>query len=268
MMHTPFKIKKTGNALLLLPALVLLFAGCGKVPTPEPDQPVVYFKGDFETGNLNGFNFLVVDSPVRRGNYALKNVLRPDDYIYNGYRTELALYHCAKYKTEMYYGFSFMIDTAYADNAFNLICQWQDQPEYLQGENWSAMPVLHGSPPPVALIYINGTVELKMNRNPNVADETFIVGTPQPVSKGQWNDVVFRMYWTDDGTAFTEAWLNGVAFTPFNGTDHRYYGANLFTRSGNYFKFGQYRGKDKTANTNVIYFDEVKTGSSYNDVAP
>lgn len=264
------------TSCLLLPAL-LLFAGCGKVPTPEPGQPVTFFKGDFESGNLNGFHLLVVDTlvntqvvtnPVRRGNYALKNVLRPDDYIFNGYRTELALYHCAKYKTEMYYGFSFMIDTAYADNAYNLICQWQDQPEYMQGEVWEPMPVLHGSPPPVALIYINGTVELKMNRNPNVANETFIVGSPQPVTKGQWTDVVFHMYWSDDGTAFTEAWINGTLFTPFNGTDNRYYGANLLSRSGNYFKFGQYRGKDKTEHTNIIYFDELKTGSTYNDVAP
>jgi hypothetical protein len=262
--------------VLLLPVL-LLTAACGKVPTPEPDQPVEYFKGDFETGNLSGFHFLVVDtlvntqvvtSPVRRGTYALKNVLRPDDYIFNGYRTELALYRCAPYKSDVFYGFSFMIDTGYADNAYNLICQWQDQPEYLQGEVWNTVPVLHGSPPPVALVYVDGNVQLTMNQNPNVADETFVVGTPQPVTKGQWTDVVFHMYWSDDGSAFTEAWINGTPFTPFNGTDYRYYGANLLSRSGNYFKFGQYRGKNKTEHTNIIYFDEVKTGSSYNDVAP
>jgi hypothetical protein len=64
-----------------------------------------------------------------------------------------------------------------------------------------------------------------------------------------------------------EVWLNGNLITPFNGTDNKYYKRNLFNRAGNYFKFGQYRGKDKTSNTNIIYFDEVKIGSTYDEVA-
>lgn len=256
--------------------LIILF-GCGKVPTPEPAQTFDHFVGDFEKGNLNGFYFLVPDTlintrvvtgPVRKGNFALKNTLRPDDYINNGYRAELAVYNCAKYKTEVFYAFSFMIDTNYSDKEYNLICQWQDLPDYNQGENWEATPVLHGSPPPLALIYVEGTIEIKMNDNPNSSNATFLVGAAQPITKGQWNDVVAHIFWNDDNTAYVEFWLNGNIITPFNGTDYKYYQRNLFNRSGNYFKFGQYRGKEKTSTTNTIYFDEIKIGSSYNEVAP
>ena len=266
----------TKRIYILILLLILLYS-CGKVPTPLPNQPYDHFTGDFETGTLKGFNLLVPDpsintvvvtSPVRKGNFALKNTLRPDDYINNGYRAELAVYNCAKYKTEVFYGFSIMIDTAYTDQEFNIICQWQDLPNFLQGEDWNATPILHGSPPPIALTYVNGTLELKMNENPNSNNQTFLVGNPQAINKGQWYDLVFHIYWSDDDTAYIEAWLNGNYFTSFNGTDNKYYKRNLYNRAGNYFKFGQYRGKDRTSNTNTVFFDEVKIGSSYNEVAP
>ncbi len=257
--------------------LTLFLASCGKVPTTEPNETFDHFIGDFESGNLNNFHFLVVDSsvntnivsnPVRRGNFALKNTLRPNDFINNGYRTELAIYNCAKYKTEVYYGFSFMIDSSYSDNQYNLICQWQDLPYYIQAENWEPDPNLRGSSPPLALVYLNGNLEIKMNENPSSNNQTFLVGASQTINKAQWYDVVAHIYWSDDETAYTEFWLNGNLITPFNGNDFKYYKRNLYNRAGNYFKFGQYRGKNQPANSNIIYFDEVKIGSTYNEVAP
>jgi len=251
--------------------------GCGKVPTSEPNQPFDHFVGDFETGNFNSFHFLVPDTsvntkvvtnPVRKGTYALKNKLRPDDFTNNGYRAELSVYNCANYKSEVYYAFSFMIDTSYSNQEFNLICQWQDLPYYLQGEKWEPNPNLRGSPPPVALVYVNQTIELKMNDNPSSDSHTFLVGNALSIKKGVWYDVIAHMYWNDDNTGFVEVSLNGVYITPYNGADNKYYQRNLFNRTGNYFKFGQYRGKEKTSATNIIYFDEVKIGSSFSEVAP
>jgi hypothetical protein len=262
--------------LLYIPIVLLLFS-CGKVPSNEAKTEVIHFVGDFETANLNGFHLLVPDTlvnaqlvthPVRKGLYALKNTLNPGDYINNGYRSELAIYNCANYHTEVFYGFSFMVDTNYQDTEYNLVCQWQDLPNYLQGEDWNPSPVLHGSPPPVALVYIDGKLELKMNDNPNVASETFLVGTEQAIQKGVWNDVVAQIYWSDDETGYVQVWLNGNLITPINGTDGKFYHRNLFNRTGNYFKFGQYRGKENTAHSNTIYFDEVKVGTSYFEVAP
>ena len=257
--------------------LISILLGCGKVPTTEPNQPVLHFIGDFETGNLSGFHFLVSDSsintvivssPVRKGKYALKNTLRPDVYVNNGYRSELAIYNCAKYKTEVYYGFSFFVDSTYSNQEYNIICQWQDLPNYDQGESWSPTPKLHGSSPPISLTYVDETIQIKMNENPSSDKQTFIVGSPQKIDKGKWYDVVAHIFWSDDNTGYIELWLNGLLITPFNGKDNKYYKSNLFSRAGNHFKFGQYRGKNKTSKSNIIYFDEVKIGSSYNEVAP
>jgi len=266
------------NTLKLFSLLfAFIFFGCGKVPTSEPEQSYEHFVGDFEQGNFNNFHLLVPDTsvntkvvtkPVRKGKYALKNLLRPDDYIFNGYRVELSVYNCAKYHTSVYYGFSIMIDSAYTDQEFNLISQWQDLPNYVQGEDWASTPVLHGSPPPVALIYVNGELQLKMNDVPTPNSETYLVGNPQSIIKGKWYDLVFHFYWSDDDAGFVEAWVDSQPITPYNGNDYKFYKRNLYSRSGNYFKFGQYRGKDKTANTNVIYFDEVKVGSTFNEVTP
>lgn len=265
------------NIKLTYLVVLILFYSCGKVPTPEPNQSFDHFVGDFETGNLNNFYFLVADTavniklvstPVRKGNFSLKNTLLPDDFIFNGYRSELAIYNCAKYKTEVFYGFSFMIDSNYTNHEFNLICQWQDQPDYLQGENWEPSPNLHGSSPPLALVYVNGSLELRMNDSPNSNNSTFLIGNSQLINKSQWYDIVAHIYWNDDNTAFAEFWLNGNFITLFNGTDNKYYKRNLFNRAGNYFKFGQYRGKENTSNTNIIYFDEVKIGTSFNEVSP
>lgn len=258
--------------LVLYSFLISFCWGCGKVPTAEPSQPFDSFVGDFEQGSLTGFHFLVsnqnlntqvITSPVRKGAYALKNLLRSEDYVFNGYRTELALYNCAKYKTEVFYAFSFLIDTAYKDNAYNLLCQWQDLPNYQQGEDFATTPVLHGSPPPLALVYTDGKVELKINTNPTSSNETVNIGSAIPLTKGIWYDVVFHIFWSDEKDGYTEAWLNGNPIS--NG---KYFKPNLYNRTGNYFKFGQYRGKDKTEHTNIVYFDEVKIGRSYNEVAP
>jgi hypothetical protein len=271
------RIEKSLQAIFIFSLVLTGAFSCGKIPTPEPNQSFDHFTGDFETGNLNGFHFLVPDTnfntvvvtnPVRRGNFALKNTLRPGDFINNGYRAELAMYDCAKYKTEVFYGFSFMIDSNYSDPEFNLICQWQDLPYYIQGENWEPNPELRGSSPPLALVYVNGTIVIKMNENPASNNETFQVGDAQSINERQWYDVVSHIYWNDDNTAYIEFWLNGILITPFNGTDYKYYKRNLYNRAGNYFKFGQYRGKNNTSNTNIIYFDEVRIGSTYDEVAP
>lgn len=257
--------------------VILWLAACGKAPSIEPDAPVMHFEANFEDQNLSAFYPLLFDEsvsavfvtdPVRAGTLALKNTLRPDDYVFNGYRSELAVYECAEYHQEVFYGFSFMIDSAYSDERFNLLCQWQDLPYYEQGEDWNPSPVLKGSSPPVAMVYADGKLEIKMNESPSSDSRDYRVGEAMPLNKGQWVDVVFRIYWSDKDDGYIEAWVNGVHWTPFNGNDHRFFARNLFTRDGNYFKFGQYRGKANPASTGIVYFDELRIGTSYAEVAP
>lgn len=266
------------NSLYLVNIFALfLFSSCGKLPSSEPNGTLIHFNGDFENATFSNFHYLIPDTsinttivtnPVRKGNYALKNTLRPDDYINNGYRAELAVYNCAEYKTDVFYGFSFLIDPNYTDSSYNLICQWQDLPNYSQGENWQPHPNLRGSSPPIALVYVNGKLEIKMNDNPQSNNHTFLVGSPTSILKGEWYDVVAHIYWNDNQTAFLELWVDGELKTPFNGIDNKYYQRNLFNRDGNYFKFGQYRGKNNPVHENTMFFDEVKIGSSYNEVSP
>ena len=264
--------------LCTLTLCALTLVSCGKLPTTEPGQPFAHFIGDFEKGNLQGWHFLVpdtsvntvvVDFPVRRGHGALKNTLRPDDHINNGYRAELSVYDCARYRTEVFYGWSFMIDTGYSEGGGNLIAQWQDLPNYAQGESWESLPVLHGSPPPIALIYEDKKIVINMNDTPNpIPNTTFSINEKTEITKGHWYDIVFHMYWNDDNSAFVEAWLDGKFITPFNGVDNKYYQRNLYTRNGNYFKFGQYRGSINPTHTNIIFLDEMRVGASYQEVAP
>lgn len=269
-------VKNTKKLIYFLFASIFLIA-CGKVPIPDKNQTVLHFADNFESGNLGNFELLVkdtnsntlfVNNPVKEGNYSLKTVLQANDFVAHGYRTELCVYECAKYKTEVFYGFSFMIDTAYKEDSYNVICQWQDLPDYQMGESWNPMPRLHGSSPPLHIVYLDNHIQVKMNTNPRSNHFNFGVGDIQEIQKGVWNDVVMHVYWSDKDDGFVECWLNGNLITPYNGTDYKFYKRNLFNRAGNYFKFGQYRGAVKPLYTNAVYFDAVKIGTSYAEVAP
>ena len=69
----------------------------------------------------------------------------------------------------------------------------------------------------------------------------------------------------DDG--FMEVWKNGEPVTPYNGIDNKFYRPTVYNIVGNYFKIGLYRDTTHTS-TNTVYFDEVKIGTSYEEVAP
>lgn len=274
-MLNPFVNMKVGVAIVISIAMLV---ACGKVPINEPGKPIRTFSENFETNSLNSFDLLlaqdssfntsIVDFPVRKGTKALKTILRPTDFIYNGYRTELAIYNSANYQSEAFYGFSFFIDTNYQDESYTLLCQWQDLPDYLRGESWTSTPSLHGSPPPLQLTYINGNIELKGNTNPRSSNQTFLIGNTIKIEKGIWYDFTAHIYWDDTDKGYIEAWLNDDYITPYNGSDYKYYSQNLVNRAGNYFKFGQYHGHIKPKHTNLVYFDEVKIGSTFNSVQP
>lgn len=266
-MHPKHKTLQLFLGLALLP---VIFSACGKTPTAEPGKPVLHFTGDFETGDFSQFHLLVpgdtnariVSNPVRKGTYSARFFLRPGDIINNGNRSELAVYNCAEYHTDVYYGWSFMIDTSWSDAHYCLLSQWQNLPNYEMGEDWNnTFP----SPPPLALVYTDGLLEVKWNEKV-VREDVQTIGS-RNIGKGVWHDVVFRVYWSDQNDGFIEAWLDGSPL--ISGTGNRFYGANLYNRSGNYFKFGLYRGHDSDTYPAIIAFaDELKIGSSYDEVKP
>lgn len=264
----------TGKAeLFVLPFVTLIFlliGSCARLPTPEPDQSFDHFVGDFEDSSLTKFhglipfadNAVIVNDTVRRGNFAVKFLLRPGDVTNNGNRVELGVHNCAKYGTEVYYGWSFMIDTSWSDTHYCLLSQWQNLPDYMNGEEWNnTFP----SPPPLALVYVDGM--LNINRNEKVVNENIQTIGSRPISKGIWYNVIFRVYWSDCDDGYIEAWLNDVPV--IDGSSNRFYGANLYNRAGNYFKFGLYRGSDTDQYSPLIsWCDELRIGSSYEEVRP
>lgn len=269
--HLTTSVKIRPFRLFCVPLVTVVLAySCAQLPTPEPNQEFDHFTGDFEDSSLSKFiglipypeNAVIVNDTVRRGNFAVKFFLRPGDNVNNGNRVELSVHNCAKYHTEVYYGWSFMIDTSWRDEHYCLLSQWQNLPNYQQGEEWNnTFP----SPPPLALVYENGM--LQVNWNEKVVNENVQTIAERSISKGVWYDVIFRVYWSDCDDGYVEAWLNDVPMV--DNADHRFYGANLYSRAGNYFKFGLYRGSDTDEYEPLIsYCDELRIGSSYEEVKP
>jgi hypothetical protein len=257
-------------SFLLSGSFLVLIISCAKLPSPEPGQEFEHFTGDFEDSSIASFhglipypeNVVIVSDTVRRGNHAVRFTLRPGDVTNNGNRVELGVHNCAKYGTEVYYGWSFMIDTSWTDTHYCLISQWQNLPNYQQGEEWNnTFP----SPPPLALIYIDGVIKLQWNEK--VVNENVQTIAERPISKGVWCDVIFRVFWSDQEDGYVEAWMNDVPMIDDN--DHRFEGRTLYNRAGNYFKFGLYRGSDTDEYDPLIsWCDELHIGSSYEEVRP
>jgi hypothetical protein len=261
--------------VLLLMAVT--FTACGKLPIPEPTADTLHYANGFEDASLSGllqltddaaYNFVFDSTKHHNGNRCLKVRLRPQDFVDHGYRSELGIVHSAPDQSEMYYGFAIMIDSLYADTVFNVVAQWQDLPAFNEGESWSSYPRLHGSSPPVHFNFVNNVLELKINDNPHSDKETKVIASTAPLERGRWYAVVLHAFWSTTANGFLEAWVDGQHLTPYNGSDFKYYSRNLFTHEGNYMKFGQYRGQNRPAHENTIWFDDVHVGSSYEEVAP
>ncbi len=267
----------TGQDIKLKPFVVLLsvvlLCGCGKLPINEPQQKVSSFNGNFESGTFEGwdknyqdegFSALVVSDPApRKGRYCAKFTVRPGDVAGTGNRSEVYRKHTAYWGTETYYAWSFMLPTDYQDcggSDWEVIGQFHDLPDFVTGENYELYPPTH---PPVSLVHYKGTLYLTINAPFN--KECRVVG--REVVKGVWHDIVLRIYWSPNWDGYIEAWYDGEHFTPFNGSDYLVHRPNMNNKAGNYLKIGLYRS-EKIKSTNTVYFDEVKIGSSYDEVAP
>ena len=59
-----------------------------------------------------------------------------------------------------------------------------------------------------------------------------------------------------DGDGYIEMHADGQPVTAFDGTDHKFYGSNMYNESGNYLKIGLYRDKRAEA-INSVYVDDA-----------
>ncbi len=251
--------------------LVLLLS-CGNLPLSSLSSgEIESFTCTFDDGDLSAWQLEqgqpglieIVDNPVRAGANALKITVLPGITWGSGNRTELAYKAIFPYKSEMYYGFSLMLGIPYEESGeWQIMGQWHDQPDISLNETWTGFPK---NSPPVSIQYENGLLFVDIQEREN--NYAIKRSNSIQVNKGEWIDIVIHVKWSMEYDGFVEAWFNGKPLFPSNGDNNRIYAPTVINKAGNYFKIGLYR--DKNASTKaVLYYDEVRIGNSYAEVAP
>lgn len=237
-------------------------------PPPAPGGPVQQFSDDFDGGALSKkwgaeavdwSRLQVVSNPTRRGSGAFKCTVHPGDVAAGKNRAEIFLHNNDPLNSEAWYRWSVMIPTDYVDRAgsdsFQIIGQFHDQPDTSRGQTWDNYP---HHPPMIAMHYgadkTGSGFGLVYGAEPNHKRVAM-----KYIEKGRWYDVKMHIRWSQSNDGFLECWLNGEPWTPFNGKDHKVYGANMYNNAPAYLKLGLYRGSGFTT-ANTVYYDEVYAG--------
>lgn len=239
----------------------------------------VWFRGDFETGGLDGWvwdrprldSIQVVTQPVRKGRHAVRVTLAPGDIAASKERAELKVgdreierVHGSQ-GGEMWYGWSVLIPADYADppgEQFQILAQWHHRPA--EGAKPGEERSHHVTGPPPLTLHLDfyehrHLLSLIGRTSPKEPRRTL---GARPIRKGAWIDLVFHVRWSTGSDGFVEAWMDGQPLTP-----GKVRGATMYSSASNYLRLGLYRGKG-VPTTNHVFFDEVRIGDSYQAVAP
>ncbi len=250
----------------------LLLASCSDLPINMPREVVIPLPilKDFEASDFDGFyletasadSATIVPILGYLGSKAAKMSVAPGQIVNNGNRSELALYNVAPYGDTVFFGWRFFIPLSDPDDfQWQILSQWYQLPDFVHGETFD----FNFPHPPVDFVYVPGFVEIFTN----VGGEKRQV--QKPITKGAWHLMVFEIKFSDAEDGYLQAWLDGTAITPDNGTDNRLYHPTLHNRAGCYWKLGLYRGLNNTGqapSANTVYLDNVAVGRSYAEVSP
>ncbi len=238
------------------------------------------FVGDFESGDLSQWaskeaarddSIQIVTDPVRSGNYAAKFTVRAGERVSNGNRAEIIHDNGDRAGSEVWVRWSFLIPRDFVDvewkpKFWQCIGQWHDQPDEKLGETWADFPA-HS--PSIAVYYTskNGAPAIEIWSGTYAKDEIQKVVARAPIVKGQWQDVMFHIRWSQGDDGFVEPFLNGAPLIAPDTTEHRACGPNMWNGASHYLKIGLYRNSE-ILDTNSVYFDEVRSGPTRDSVAP
>ena len=255
-----------------IPLFFLLAAPAHAQDIPTP--PVAAFTGDFERGDLSGWDvreaarddsIQIVTDPVHRGRYAAKFTVREGDFVSNGNRAELTHDNGDRAGSEVWYAWSFLVpeefpDTEWKPKLWQALGQWHDQPDKALGETWQTMP---GRSPSIAIYYTSkkGESAIELWYGTYGKDAVQKIVATAPLQKGKWHDMQFHIGWSQDETGFVEAFLDGQSLINPDGENHRATGPNMWNAASPFLKVGLYRNKEITT-TNSVYFDEVRAGAT------
>ncbi len=233
--------------------IALRYERCG----PAENIPIV--NGNFELGNFTAWRLegahptsigLVADDDPQRGQHSAKLTLHPGDIVRNGNRVELVRADSGRYQQTHIYGWSFKIPIDYVEEPYwQALCQFHSQPDAAAGEDWDTYPE---HKPPISMLYSQSYCRLIYHDAAQIQHE---IGT-WPIEKGTWSDVFFQIRWSMNGDGCIEMYAGGQPVTAFNGTDHKFYGSNMYNGSGNYLEIGLYRDKRAEA-INSVYVDDT-----------
>ena len=222
------------------------------------------FLGDFETGNLSQWSSFQSQSPdriqvlqsrVRRGRYAARFFVREGDMAAAGERSEV-LWGGSSNLTlregqEHYIGWS----TYFASAEYPIVTTGHQM--VMQAHPKGNLP------PPVKISSDAGELSLELTNGAAVKGD----GTTPwrtPLTRDVWHDFVLHAKWSaSQQTGFVELWHNGVKVLS------RYSVATLDAPGvDSYLKFGYYRSGKAVSPDGAVYHDEVRVGTSYEDVDP
>ncbi len=228
---------------------------------------------DFESGDLSGWrdgghcctdSTQVVTSPVRSGKYAVRNIVRDGNIptpnpMGGNERSEIMLNGAndqdkIPYSTDVWQGFSVYIDPRYQPNGsyrFNIIAQWH--------------AATGGDSPILSLQYIYGGDFYIGIRSTEGSNQDKWIGK---ATQGVWHDFIFntRFDYRLSGNHYVRVWMDGNPDPVLDyggpvGYDYDY-------NTGPYLKMGIYRNKDIYSDTEIIYHDEYRRGTSCAEVNP
>jgi hypothetical protein len=232
--------------LLNIAALALL------VPTLASAS--VVWKGDLETGNLSQFDaeqsvssnrLLVVTSPVREGQYALKTTVRQGDNPIkaSGNRNELVYLSRETPGSEYFYKWSTLFPSSFPSSPrWALFTQWHQEG--------------HSGSPPLELYVVNDRLNLR------VGGSSGKVVWTAPMQREHWNDFILHVKWSSDKKAgFIELYHDGKVVLP------KTYMATQFGSQRNYLKLGLYRDAS-IKQEGIVYHDGFVQSTSLADVLP
>jgi len=264
------------KTIIVIGTLISSILGCENSNENEivKDDNFIFISTDFENHDIfppwekqcNPKSFSIVNENPRKGNYCAKFSIDSSEYWNSPHtgiksaRSEIQIFEVAPAQKEIYYGWSVKIPADYIESSdWQVIGQFHDQPDYDNGETWDTYPA---NSPPVSLTYKNGKIRLTVNiPNGNGAE----VISERLITKGDWTDLILRIYWSTNSDGYIEAWINNTPMTDNTGIVTRYNFKNLYNTSGNYLKIGLYRSNE-IMTKNIVYFDEIKSGLNYNDV--
>lgn len=229
---------------------------------------------DFEN-HLDAIEVITDPSIARLGNQLIKFTVYADDFVSGGNRSELSfLKQMNPECSEEYIAWSFMLDTNFEETGdFHTIGQWHAQP--LEGEGFADLI----SPNPIFQEYKQGELRLLYRQLPDFKAVTMAT---KIIPRGKWVDVIYHVKWSLYNDGYFEGWYRVVDDINDPGTyerlthlnpasgDYKHYGPTIINSTNNYFKIGLYRSSNPNSTgrtTGVIYYDEIRLGASFDEVA-